>query len=72
MRRKTIFKKKSFERGQALTEYVLLLVLAAGISITFFSAFNGIMQNGFTRFNAVLESELRVGGFQENIIMWEN
>ena len=63
---------KNTQSGQALTEYVLLLVLAAGISISFFSVFNGVLQNGFTRFNAVLESELRVGGFAENATMWNN
>jgi|GEM_PF-1974510 len=64
--------KHRAQLGQALTEYVLLLVLAAGVSITFFTVFNGFLQNGFTRFNAVLESEIRVGGFPENRVMWEN
>lgn len=65
--------KTKSQSGQALTEYILLLVLTAGISISLFSMFNGFIQNGFTRFNAVLESELRVGGTaDENLGMWNN
>lgn len=51
--------------GQALLEYVLLLSMAAVISVGFLASFRQIMGQGLIGFNAVLEKELQTGGIRE-------
>ena len=62
------------KKGQALVEYVILLSIAATISLTFFATFNRLIQEGIQRFNAVFESELRTGELNgtEHLDIWKN
>ena len=66
--------KKSTNSGQALIEYVLLLSVAVSLALAFTSFFTRAMHSGVLKFNAVLESELRTGEFQNptNVGTWEN
>ncbi len=81
MRSSLFFKKKTLchsfrsRRGQALLEYVLLLVILSGISLTILNVFNTSLSNGILRFNAVLEKELRTGNsniYPESATGWKN
>lgn len=65
-------RKKKNTSGQALVEYALLLMIAAGLAVGFYRFFFGRMQAGILTFNAVLESELRTGEFPSKIAIWEN
>jgi hypothetical protein len=69
------FRKKSPNNpksGQALTEYVLLLAVAATLSLGLATSFQRVTQFGFAKFNAVLESELRTGAGEQLVTFWEN
>jgi len=59
-------------KGQALVEYALLIGIAAVLSVGFFVTFSGLIQEGITHFNALLERDLRAGSFNEVITIWEN
>lgn len=57
-----------------MVEYVLLLCIAASLAIGFNTFFRQAVGFGILRFNAVLESELRSGEFENpsTVGMWEN
>ncbi len=63
---------KKNQKAQALIEYVLLLAISAGIAVGLSGTFNNFIRKGIRKFNAVLESELRTGEFNENVRSWEN
>ncbi|MGE4234482.1 MAG: hypothetical protein AB7F43_14245 [Bacteriovoracia bacterium] len=62
--------------GQALTEYVVLIAIATVIAVTLASAFVGLTREGSNIFTAVLERDLRTGGFgsaaKEPVTIWKN
>lgn len=62
------------KKGQALVEYVLLIGLAASISVAFMMSFKDFMQDGIRKFNAVLERDLRTGSSVRggNPGVWDN
>lgn len=67
--------RKNSRRGQAVLEYVLLIVVAVTMSITFMRFFNDLInREGIPRFNAVLESELRTTQLPNNqhLTIWQN
>jgi hypothetical protein len=67
-------KKKKLNSGQALVEYVLVLVISVSIAYGFNSFFRQIIGQGILKFNAVLESELRSSEFRspEPYQIWSN
>ena len=63
---------KKKQKAQALVEYVLLIMISAGIAVALSATFNNIVRTGIRKFNAVFESELRTGEYRENVGQWEN
>jgi len=63
------------QRGQALVEYVLLIGIAASVSLGFMFTFKDFMQQGILKFNAVLERDLRTGSYPDAggpVGIWDN
>jgi type II secretory pathway component PulJ len=67
-------KKQNAKKGQALIEYVLLLVIMSAFSLSIYKVFNDIIRKGILKYNAVLELNLRTGGYTNPPpkSVWEN
>ena len=62
--RSKFYRYKKSKSGQALIEYSLLVALSVSLAVGFLSTFQNIIETGILSFNAVLESELRTGEYQ--------
>jgi hypothetical protein len=54
------------QAGQALTEYVLLLVVATGLAVSILLGFKPFLRNTVQAFNATLENDLETCNLGQN------